>query len=104
MSIKTAYRILKLASIFNLYIKFTQRYIDNIVCVPYIREYRMLFALKGIWLPFAVAQNAISDLFARLKKVFDYRMQHSCIFADFVYFHAVSNPLLHTTKKEFDTF
>ncbi len=42
--------------------------------------FRMQFA------PFAIAQKAISDPFASSRKVFDYRMQYSCIFADFLDF------------------
>jgi hypothetical protein len=51
-----------------------------------IRGFRMQFALKGILLPFAIALKAISDPFASCRKVFDYRMQYSCIFSDFLDF------------------
>jgi hypothetical protein len=51
-----------------------------------IPRFRMQFALKGICLPFAMAQKAISDPFARCRKEFDYRMQYSFIFADFLDF------------------
>jgi hypothetical protein len=51
-----------------------------------IRRFRMQFALKGIGLPFALDQKAISDPFASCRKEFDYRMQYSFIFADFLGF------------------
>ncbi len=81
-----------------------RQYIANIVVVDVIRRFLMLFALRCIWLPFAVALKATSDPFASCKKLFDYRMQYSCIFADFVYFHAVPNPLLHTSERNLIPF
>jgi hypothetical protein len=54
-----------------------------------IRRFRMEFALKGIRLPFAMALKAISDPFASCRtefEEFDYCMQYSFIFANFLDF------------------
>jgi hypothetical protein len=64
----------------------------------------MQFALKGILLPFAMALKAISDPFASCRKEFDYRMQYSFIFADFLGFACGIWSLLASCKKEFDIF
>jgi hypothetical protein len=58
----------------------------------------MQSALKGIWLPFVTALQAISDPFASCKKVIDYRIEYFLIFADFLILHAVSNPFLQVEK------
>jgi hypothetical protein len=69
-----------------------------------LADYRMQSALKGIWLPFATALKAISDSFASCRKVFEYRMQYSLIFADFLDFDAVSNPFLKVAKRNLIPF
>jgi hypothetical protein len=51
-----------------------------------IRKFCMQFALDGILLFIEIALQAISDPFASCRKVFDYRMQYSCIFAVFLDF------------------
>jgi hypothetical protein len=69
-----------------------------------ILRFSMQFALKGIWLPFAMVLKAISDPFASYRKEFDYRMQYPFIFADFWILHAVANPFWQVAKRNLIAF
>jgi hypothetical protein len=64
----------------------------------------MQFTLTGILLPSATALNAIIGTFASCRKVFDYRMQYTLIFADFWISHAVANLFLQATKRNLIPF
>jgi hypothetical protein len=70
--------------------KISQRYIAIIIGVAYNS---MQFALKDIWLPFAIALKSIAYPFASCRKVCDYYMQ---LF--FWILHEVSNPFLQAAK------
>jgi hypothetical protein len=64
----------------------------------------MQFAVKGIRLFFAIALKAISNPFASSRKVFNYRMQYTFIFTDFVDLHAVADPYLPSEKRNLIPF
>jgi hypothetical protein len=69
-----------------LLFKVSQRYIANIIGVACNSQIPPAICSKGYLIPFAMALKDISDPLASCRKEFDYRMQCSFIFTDFLDF------------------
>jgi hypothetical protein len=69
-----------------------------------ISRFRMQLALKGIWLPFAIALQVIRDPFASCRKEFDYRMQYFLFSRIFWILHVVANPFWQFAKRNLKIF